>query len=162
MRSAHGVLIGAHRKCGWRIRGGVYWECPSGSYNPLVPHTPVDPAALRLSHIGVRLIQRHGVTHVLDWVGETHYPPPESFLDEASRMGISRRLASTVSLHALTADSRLLLVHSHARFTDGTTGPGIIASVPLAGLVMIQADAGRVAALRTRAHQDIPVSTSPY
>ena len=64
-----------------------------------------------MSAVGVTLIERDGVTHVLDVVGREHYPAVELFVDEARRVGVSRRIAVTTDFERLTPDSRLLVLH---------------------------------------------------
>lgn len=121
-----GTAIPVERGCGTRKRGGIYGECglsPWGS--PLEdflmdPPVPVDPAALGISPIGVTLIDdpAAGATHVLDWVGETHYPNAADLLEEVRRFGLSRRLPRTLDFSRLDARSRILLVHRRALITD--------------------------------------------
>lgn len=112
------------RGCGYRIAGGVYWMTgivPLGLRieNFIVdPPVPVDVGALGLVAIGQKTIVRNGVTHVLDWVGEGHYPYPADFVEEARRMGVSRRMARNFPWERLTNESRLLLVHRHAYVTN--------------------------------------------
>lgn len=158
--SPHGVVLGERRGCGYRQRGGLYWESPI--HHPLA--LPVDTVQLRLTHIGTRMIRRLGVAHILDWVSSEQYPTPEAFLAEARSMGISRRLASTVAVSALTPDSRLFIVHSHAvPLANGRMGPGIIASVPLSGLAVVDGPNASQTYRITRhaVPQNVPVHVTP-
>lgn len=118
--------IPVERGCGSRKRGGLYAECglsPWGS--PLEdflmdPPVPVDAAALGLRPIGVQLTDdpATGATHILDWVGEEHYPNVADLLEEVRRFGLSRRLARTLDLGRLDRRSRVLLVHRRAIVED--------------------------------------------
>jgi hypothetical protein len=98
----------------------VYGECGlSEDGEPLErflidPPLPVSPAELGISPIGVKLIEREGVWHVLDWIGEDSYPNVADFLEEARRYGVSRRLAKTIDFAKLGADSRMILIHRRA------------------------------------------------
>jgi hypothetical protein len=81
----------------------------------LDPAPAIDPVTFGLSPIGVKVIERDGIVHLMDWVGEEHYPTPAAFLDEAATMGISRRLpGTTIATRLSPGESRLLLVHKHA------------------------------------------------
>jgi hypothetical protein len=108
------------RGCGKRVKGGIYVEVPTGPFGrPLEdfliePPVVVDPSELGLSPIGVKLIQKDGVYHILDWVGTNYYPNVADFVEEARIMGISRRLPKTLDFQKLTAGSRLILLHPRA------------------------------------------------
>ena len=51
---------------------------------------------------------------MLDIIGREHYPTVRSFVDEARRLGVSRRISRTAGFERLTRESRLLLLHEHA------------------------------------------------
>jgi hypothetical protein len=53
-----------------------------------------------------------GTTHVIDWVGSSHYPDVAGFIEEARLYGISRRIAKTADFAKLNRKSKLILVHS--------------------------------------------------
>ena len=69
--------------------------------------------ALGLSPIGVQLVERDGVWHILDWIGSEHYPNVADFLEEVRRFGLSRRLAKTVDFSKLTERSKILVGFVH-------------------------------------------------
>ena len=115
------VTSGARRGCGTRYPGAAYLALPLSPYGRPVESYLVDPPqvvrkdALGLAAVGTRMIQRDdGTTHVLDVVGAEHYPTVASFVDEARRLGVSRRIARTASFERLTSESRLLLLHERA------------------------------------------------
>lgn len=117
---------GSARGCGdSREAGGVYMEVGGiGGAIPMYeiikdPVEPIDPKAVGLSPVGVKLIEIDGVTHVFDWVGAKHYPNASDFIEEAVRLGISRRISKKEDLSKLTAESRLVLVHPKAFITGG-------------------------------------------
>jgi hypothetical protein len=119
--SAPLVTSGARRGCGYRQAGGAYFAVPlSPGGSPIEefltdPPTVIDdPGSLGLAAVGIALIERDGVTHVVDIVGREHYPTVASFIEEARRMGISRRAPRTMEFARITPDSRLLLAHPHA------------------------------------------------
>ena len=114
------VTSGARRGCGTRRAGDAYLALPLSPYGRPVESFLVDPPqvvrkdALGLATLGTRMIDRDGVTHVLDVVGAEHYATVAAFVDEARRLGISRRIARTAGFERLTRESRLLLLHEHA------------------------------------------------
>lgn len=128
--SAPLVTSGARRGCGYRQPGGAYFAVPLGPggrpIEGFLVDPPVvidDPASLGLASVGVTLIERDGVTHVLDIVGREHYPTVAAFIDEARRLGISRRAPRTLDFARITRASRLLLVHAHADIANAAEFP---------------------------------------
>lgn len=112
--------IPVERGCGSRKQGGIYAEfgCgPGGSpIEDFLIDPPVifDPKELGITPIGVRLVEREGVWHIIDWVGSEHYPNVADYVEETRRAGLSRRLAKTLDFSKLTEQSRILLVHARA------------------------------------------------
>ncbi len=113
---------GQRRGCGYRQPGGAYFAVPLAPGGRAVEEFLIDPpvviedAATRLglTSVGVGLSERDGVVHVVDIVGSEHYPTVAEFVDEARRMGVSRRAPRTLDFAEITAKSRLLLAHAHA------------------------------------------------
>lgn len=106
------------RGCGsGREKGGVYLECGDAGVGEGLesliqdPVTSIDPDSLGISPVGVKLIEMGGVTHVFDWVGEKHYPNAADFLEEAVRLGVSRRISRNADFSKLTPGSKLILIH---------------------------------------------------
>lgn len=120
---------GGHRACGDRQPGGAYLCLPLGPGGSPVedflidPPIEIDSQALGLSPVGVTLLARDGVTHVLDIIGREHYPTVEAFVDEVRRMGVSRRIAITTDFARLTNGSRLLTLHDHAHIANAAEFP---------------------------------------
>lgn len=117
--------IAVPRGCGpARDEGGIYAEVglsPVGlplSFFLVDPPIPVSCAALGLTPVGVTLIEREGVTHVLDWVGSTHYPNVADFVEETLLFGLSRRLPQTLDFARLGPLSRIILVHGRAHIDN--------------------------------------------
>ena len=75
------------------------------------PLVSLSPELYGVTPVGVKLIEMNGVTHVFDWVGAKHYPNAADFLEEAIRLGLSRRLSRSEDLSRLTPQSRLILIH---------------------------------------------------
>ena len=124
------VTSGARRGCGYRQPGGAYFAVPLGPggrpIEEFLIDPPVvidDPARLGLASVGVTLIERDGVTHVIDIVGREHYPTVASFIDEARRLGISRRAPRTIDFGRISRASRLLLAHAHADIANAAEFP---------------------------------------
>lgn len=115
-----GKAIPVERGCGTRERGGVYGECGLGAGGRPIEDLLVDPPIridmekLGLMSVGVKLIERDGVWHVLDIVGRENYPNVADFLEEARRFGVSRRFPKNLDFSKLTAESRMLLAHKYA------------------------------------------------
>lgn len=113
---------GSARGCGGsREKGGIYLECGSASGGGIPmfclikdPIPAFDPESIGLSPVGVKLAEIDGVTHVFDWVGAKHYPNAADFLEEAVRLGLSRRISKNEDFSKLTSESRLILVHPKA------------------------------------------------
>lgn len=116
--------MAVERGCGTRVKGGVYAEIPLGKHGLpledflLCPPVVVDAAALGISNIGVKLIERDGIWHIFDVVGKQHYPNVMDFVEEARRFGISRRLSTSLDFSKLTCDSRLILMHDRAHIDN--------------------------------------------
>jgi hypothetical protein len=108
------------RGCGSRAAGGVYAEAPLGPFGQPIefflccPPRPVVAEALGLSSVGVKLIERNGVWHLWDIVGQDGYPNVADFVEEIRRFGVSRRLPRTLDFSKLSRDSRLVLLHRKA------------------------------------------------
>lgn len=124
------VTSGARRGCGYRQLGGAYFAVPLGPGGRPVEEflidPPVvidDPARLGLASVGVTLIERDGITHVLDIVGREHYPTVASFVEEVRRLGVSRRAPRTIDFQRITTASRLLLAHQHADIANAVEFP---------------------------------------
>jgi hypothetical protein len=145
--------LAVRRGCGYRVRGGVYVESDgpveTSLVEPPVELTPGEQQRLGLAAIGTRRIMRDGVVHLLDWIGEGHYPSVRTFLDEARQLGVSRRVSSLVDLSGLTASSRLLCVHRLA-VPGGAGYPAIFAAFPIHRVVVVADEHGRAEQHRRR------------
>jgi hypothetical protein len=113
------------RGCGRRKAGGIYLEAGLSPDGLPLEHFLIDPplaiddpAALGVSPIGVTLIERDGVAHVLDWVGSEHYPNVCDVVEEGRAWGFSRRVAGTLDFSRLGPGSRLILIHARAHIAD--------------------------------------------
>ncbi len=108
-----------------RKAGELYLECGTAHGGTHIENMLMDLPMLidtdifALSPIGVSTFQDHlGVTHVLDWVGESHYPEIADFIEEARRKGVSRKISHTAPIEGLSAESRLFLAHPRGRVTN--------------------------------------------
>lgn len=109
------------RGCGHRQSGGIYLETvfsPTGHELECFyadPALAVAPDELGVTPRGVTLLaDEAGVTHVWDWVGAESYPNVADFLEEAKRLGISRRISKMAELDRLTRSSRIVILHARA------------------------------------------------
>lgn len=118
----NGQAQGGRRLCGQgRILGGWYLECAvsTAGTHPL-DHFLVDfptlvPTNLQINPLGVTLwTDPQRVTHVVDVVGEQHYPFVPDFWEEARRMGFSRKVSPTLQVSRLSPASRFLFIHAKA------------------------------------------------
>lgn len=112
---------GGARLCGeGRTAGSVYVESaimlggkPIESFIP-DPLNYIDPVQFNINAVGVRFFEDHnGVTHIVDWVGSSHYEYPADFIEEAALMGVSRKIAANATdLKKLSAASTMILIHA--------------------------------------------------
>lgn len=124
--------ISRRRMCGAsRVIGGCYWELGTEEAGQVFnvdryivdPPMEINPERFGLTAIGVKVIEVDGVVHIMDWVGELHYPNVADFIEEARALGFSRRVPrNSVPFERLTAESRLLLVHRKAIIIPGENG----------------------------------------
>lgn len=118
---------GGARACGeGRILGGIYLECGLSPFGepmesfwmdpplplPLTVQAQVTPLGMSLWEAG------DGTHHVLDWIGESHYPYVPDFLEEARVMGFSRRAPKTLDFSKLGPGSRMIYIHKRARVAN--------------------------------------------
>ena len=114
------------RGCGDRKKGGIYAECGMSDVGKPLEDFLVDPPALvapdelGLAPVGMRPFKADDRVHLLDWVGEQHYPNVADFLEEVRRMGLSRRMGPGMPFGRLTAGSTILLVHRRAHIVDAS------------------------------------------
>lgn len=109
------AVQGVPRGCGTRQEGELYLECGTrpGRGRPLEFFLADPPVPMTCdTKVGVELIERGSVVHIVDWVGEQHYPAATDFLEEGRVLGFSRRISNTLDLSRLTAESRILVVHA--------------------------------------------------
>ncbi len=107
------------RACGSRAAGGVYAETRLSDGGQPIEYFLVDPPKpvldeLGLTAVGVKLINVDGVWHIFDVVGAEYYPYPADYVEETRRKGASRRLPRNLEFDLISAESRLVLVHSKA------------------------------------------------
>lgn len=113
----------AKRQCGQRKKGGVYAEVaesPNGmplEYFIVDPPHVVDLAALGVTPRGVHLVEREGVWHIFDVVGQDNYPNVLDVIEEGRDMGFSRR-CELPDYSRLGPNSRLILIHQRAMITN--------------------------------------------
>lgn len=74
------------------------------------PPIPYEPDV----KVGLGLVERNGVWHVLDWIGEDSYPYASDYLEEVRRYGVSSRCPHGLDLSKLTRKSRILVIHPKA------------------------------------------------
>lgn len=116
---APACAIPAERGCGRRKQGGVYAECGLSEGGRPVEDYLFDPPILLpidldIAPLGVQLIERNGVTHIVDWIGTEYYPNVADFVEEVRQFGLSRRLPKNLDFGRITKQSRILLIHARA------------------------------------------------
>lgn len=109
---------GGARQCGsGRTAGSVYVEagqpCGGIPIEQFLIDAPwaVDPNQLHITPMGVTILEKDGVSHILDWVGSEHYEYPADFIEEARRMGVSRKIPVGTDLSGITPQSTIMLLH---------------------------------------------------
>src|SRR5205823_10861684 len=124
------VTSGARRGCGYRQPGRAYFAVPLAPGGRPVEEFLIDPpvviedaARLGLTSVGMGVFERDGVTHVVDIVGREHYPTVAAFVDEARRLGVSRRAPRTIDFAQISTQSRLLLAHANGDIANAAEFP---------------------------------------
>ena len=118
--STMAMPIAPERGCGMRKAGGIYAEVPLSPFGVPLSHFLFEPPqefdveTLGVTPVGVTLIEMEGVTHIVDWVGESFYPNVADMIDEIRSMGLSRRLPSNLDFERLTPGSKIILLHRKA------------------------------------------------
>lgn len=108
------------RGCGTRIQHALYACVPTGEMAVPIEAFVLDPPLpWSMGHFrGPRLYERNdGVTDMILWIGQEHYPYVSDFIEEARQHGISRRVPVSKQLTYSLLDShnsRILLVHPRA------------------------------------------------
>jgi hypothetical protein len=103
------------RACGMRKPGSIYIESRPGPDGLPLEHFLVDPPVeYRVPTLGIALLERDGITHLGDWVGEESWPNVADFIEEVRRGGYSGNANNIQNFGVLTQDSRILLVHTRA------------------------------------------------
>jgi hypothetical protein len=106
------------RECGDRQEGGIYVEVGTSPNGKPLEHFLFDPPvpvpdALTLSPRGMQVVQTkaNGPFHLVDVVGQDHYPNVWDVLEEGRALGFSRRVQKTLDFSKITEESRIILVH---------------------------------------------------
>ena len=129
---------GGERLCGeGRTIGSIYVECGSiwgriPLENFLVdPVIPIDPIQFTFSNLGVTpWIDDQGVTHLIDIVGESHYPSIADFIEEGKKMGFSRKVQKNLPWSSLTPQSQIIFLHKKAHIINHTDYTAIPLNCP--------------------------------
>ena len=114
---------GATRGCGKRKQGGLYLCCGLGPGGRPIEEFVIDPPIpWENGHFqGAEIRQRaDGIYDVLLWVGEEFYPFVPDFVEEARRLGISKKVSPDIDFSMMTPyQSRIILVHPRTITDDG-------------------------------------------
>lgn len=119
------------RGCGERVPGGVYAESGLSEHGSPIEHFLIDPPRpippgldlvnkpqmwQRMNAAGQPEVDESGmpIYDLLIHVGAEHYPFVPDFVEEARRLGVSRRLNSNMDLSLFSLSSRMLLAHPKA------------------------------------------------
>ena len=116
----NGAVPGIPRGCGTRQQGGIYAETGLAPEGVLIEFYFIDPPKpYEIEHkVGVELVELDGVTHVMDWIGEGHYPYVADFIEEVRNFGLSRRLPRSLDFSKLDHRSKIICVHARAIITN--------------------------------------------
>lgn len=115
--------------CGLRVKGGTYLVSDMQKYLEKYPFTyflfdppiVINPAEWGVAPIGVSYIFNDGYWHILDWVGESHYPNPSDILEEAFLHNGSALVPLENEMEKLTpGKSRRLLIHAKGYVTNSS------------------------------------------
>lgn len=144
------TIIESKRGCGYRKKGGIYFFGSGIGFNccslPIkLDICPCCGNGIKFTR-GFQWVQRELLGSIaciksdlmcpvsswqaeqklgLMWVGERHYKTPSDFMEEGSRLGISKRIA-TVPREFKIGETWIALAHKKCiRNEDGTYSPGI-------------------------------------
>lgn len=123
--------IPEERGCGEREAGGVYVESGAGPWDFPFEYVLIDPPQPLPPGLDLvnkpRIVPRewltgvperdacgHAIHDLLIHIGATYYPWAPDYLQEARRLGASRRIPATLDLGQLSRSSRMLLAHPRA------------------------------------------------
>lgn len=111
-----GTKKGVKRGCGTREEGAAYLETGIDEDGEPVWSFLIDSPKQFVpdSKIGQEVVRIHGTYHLIDWIGQTHYPYVSDFVEEVRRYGVSRRISRNLNVSLLTPQSRVLCVHARA------------------------------------------------
>lgn len=133
--------INTERGCGERQPDSIYLECrPSALGRPLEDFL-IDPphkceengitwsrsyqmfSKIKKDSEGTPILDDNGqeikINHLIDWVGEEHYPSIWDFIEETRKKGISRRIQKDFDFSLLSPfESQIFFAHKKARFDD--------------------------------------------
>lgn len=113
------------RQSGPRVPGNWYWDyrirslpvnhadAIEANHFTVTPYLPIDLQAIHYRPRGIFIV-RDGITHLVQRIGGEAYTI-DTFVDEAKRVGVSRRMPrrSDIPWNQLTIDSRLILCGRH-------------------------------------------------
>jgi len=106
------------RGCGTRVTGGCYAETTLSAEGTDLDFFFMDPpmpvVSSDIGKVGVNLVERQGVWHILDWVGTKYYENVPDYIEELRRFGLSRRIPKNLDFSKLTNESRIILIHEKA------------------------------------------------
>jgi hypothetical protein len=80
---------------------------------------------------------------IIDWVGQRHYERADDFIEEADRLGISRRLHG-IPKAVVTPWTRSFLAHADVDLGNGRRGPAVFGYYRAAQIQYIVGDTGAV------------------
>jgi hypothetical protein len=116
-----------HRGCGERTPGGIYIECGLSPVGRPFEDFLVDPPLALPPGLGSEALANKphfwtdsatDAVHLVIWIGAEHYPYLADFVEEARRLGISRKLSSQLlerpEFRRLNLSSRMILAHPRA------------------------------------------------
>lgn len=109
------------RGCGLPQEGGLYFTIGTttrGGIDPrnflIDPIYPVDEK-LGIKARGLSTIERDGIIHIVDWIGENNYPNFPDWFEEIGHLGFHQRVETSFDFKQLDQlNSRFLLVHPNA------------------------------------------------
>ena len=111
--------VSTKRLCGGgRTEGGAYIECNFGDMDirDFLIDAPRKYSVIDNGMTAVAPNKREigGEWHLIDVVGESYYPYPADFIEEAARFGVSRKVPLTFDFDKLKPGAMLFLHHTRA------------------------------------------------
>jgi hypothetical protein len=110
--------FGQERGCGQRAENGLYLTVGTSPLGVPIETYLVDPViewkGPRTLRAPMFIEDKKGTTHLILGIGLTYYPFVSDYVEEARRLGVSKRVPRNIKVERLSSESKFLLMHPRA------------------------------------------------